>query len=219
MTVANSGVTFTPGGTEAAAALGTVDSNYTLTFTPFSGGKAQTKTAYVTTPNAVWTAGALLPTSDPSRWIAPRQNETGGGDPAGYYTYQTTFTVPAGVDPASLHLSGEFAADDNSTISVNGINTGVATQDGHVLPPSFSTMTAFNIADTTGQSYFHAGVNTLDFVVSNYDALIFETPTGLRTADLTLSTPEPSSWAAFAFTGLGSLGLILRAKKRTAGGV
>lgn len=86
-----------------------------------------------------------------SRWISPTSNANGA---AGNYTYRTTFTVPAGVDPAQVYIRARWAGDDpGASVALNGTTQVTG-------GPGFNAWGDFIL-----QRGFVAGVNTLDFTV------------------------------------------------------
>jgi hypothetical protein len=99
-----------------------------------------------------------------SKWIGPRSDEL-NGNAQGTYTYRTTFDL-TGFNPATAVLTGQFAADNSAIIMLNGVAVGISGS-------GYSTFTPFAIS-----SRFVAGVNTLDFVVTNNQPT--PNPTGLR---------------------------------------
>ena len=132
-----------------------------------------------------------------------------GNTPSGTYDYQTTFDL-TGLNPGTAELTGFWAADDTGYILLNGV---AAVGLGTVLSdPGFRSLTAFDI---TGG--FHAGVNTLDFMVTNDP---FFPGDGIATGLLvsisgTASpTPEPSS---LLLMGSGLLGLAAVVRRKLMG--
>lgn len=109
-----------------------------------------------------------------SQWIAPAmpQGFPSGGTPhpAGTYTYRLSFDL-AGLDPATVHVSGACAMDNYGRIALNGVL---------VEPPinGYAPLTSFTLS-----SGFVAGVNTLDFIVTNL-AAGGSNPTGVRVEGL-----------------------------------
>lgn len=110
--------------------------------------------------------GPWLAEGPDSRWIAPRA-EQGIGNAEGNYTYRTSFDL-TGHDPTKASIVGRWAVDNGGVdIVLNGSSLGLVNTAG------FGGWTDFTIG-----SGFVAGVNTLDFIVSNAPAT--PNPTGLR---------------------------------------
>ena len=101
-----------------------------------------------------------------SKWIAPSANEN-IINPPGLYDYQITFNL-TGLDPSSAVIVGEWATDNSGVIFINGTNTGITNA-------SSSAFTSFTIS-----SGFVAGLNTLDFKVTNGPTGGPQNPTGLN---------------------------------------
>jgi hypothetical protein len=182
-----------PGG---PLADGSVDSYYTLTSSdPSTTGPS----AYVTNQNQL--GAKWLPDTSASKWITPNAN---GKTSFGRFTYNYTTTFDlTGFNLTTVDLSGELAADDKVALLLNG--SKVLGPVGH-----WNRDTAFSL--TTG---FVAGVNTLEFEVSNSG----KGPTGLDvalsgTASLISAVPEPASsglvGAALMGLMLGGFGLAKR---------
>ena len=179
------------GGT--ALLVGTTDSNYSLISAP-SGVPL---TAIATTPNGSWTVNTS--TAD---WISPGSSGNTSW-PVGNYDYQTTFSL-TGLNPATAELSGKWAADNNACIFLNGASTGQC-----VGFASFGALTPFSI--TSG---FDAGLNTLDFVVTNGggpSGVIAEV-SGTAAVIGTSAVPEPSS-LMLVCAALLSLGVAARLRQ------
>ncbi len=122
-----------------------------------------------------------------SAWLTPSSEQAKSYDASsnGYYTWTLSFDL-AGFDPTTASFSGQFAADNGSTVTLNGSSSVLATAN------SFSNWTGFSA--TSG---FVAGLNTLMFTVTN-TAQPSGNPTGLRVEFLTSSVspiPEPASYA------------------------
>jgi hypothetical protein len=169
-----------------------------------------------------------------SKWIGPAPQFYYNllNAPAGYYTYQTTFTIPDNVNLSTVLLWGGLSSD-NCTVAI-GINGGAVSP----VPGSTALMVPgtclaqghqFQIGGSAGAlntsdpGYFataalHTGINTIQFVVRNSDDAP-PNPTGLVVwwiqAD-GLATPEASTVTLLA-AGLAVLawlrrrGLTLRA--------
>jgi hypothetical protein len=110
-----------------------------------------------------------LPNSTVARWIQPSNTGTPGTYPLGTQAYQTLFTTP--VDPylySSIQVTGAYAADDSTTLKLNGI--AIAN-----CPPGTSSSTwCFHgwkpIPATTSWTNFNRApgyLNTLRFEVAN----------------------------------------------------
>jgi hypothetical protein len=145
-------------------------------------------------------SGSSLPVS---QWIRPNNGSTSGGndnDPVGTYVFRTTFTLDSwNFNTASL--VGRFATDNSGTIRLNGATLGGNTP---VSSSGFGAWTNFSI--TSG---FQAGLNTLDFVVSNGSGTSGN-PTGLRASFVgSVFVPEPSTFGIFGL-GLPLFGMIRR---------
>jgi hypothetical protein len=110
-----------------------------------------------------WTANTAT-----GEWISAFATTRAG--PIAYtYTYQTTFTIPAGVDPTKVVLSGAWACDDECTLTLglNGPVVAVNSVAVNGTPPSKPWPFAIPEGTFTSRSV------TLDFVVDN--TLGFET--------------------------------------------
>lgn len=145
----------------AGSPNGTADPHYRIVSGPasfwgvgFTGGLA-----YTTIPAAgFWVAA---PTA--SEWINPINSGTGApsaSPPGGDYDYQTSFDLCC-IDPETVVVKGQFAADNDACIWVNGTKTTWCTPTGN----GFATLTTFQLDSTN--STFVAGTNRVDFVVHN----------------------------------------------------
>ena len=147
--------------------------------------------AIVAAPNPSW----LSPPTG-SAWIGPTSGTT--TDPVGTYSYTLTFDL-AGLDATTASISGQWATDNTASIYLNGVDTGLQKD-------SFRQLDPFEVS-----SGFVAGVNTLEFRVSNPD-LSGLNPTGLLVAELSgTAVPEPST---ATLTALGLAALANRRHRR-----
>ncbi len=180
------------GGT--ALPLGQTDLHYSLISAP-SGVPL---TAITTSPHGRWTGNTG--TTD---WLTPG-GDANVAEALGNYDYRTTFDL-AGMDPNTAELSGSWTSDNNGCIYLNGGNTGNCTAF-----ESFASLLPFSI-----KSGFHAGVNTLDFMITNGHGSA-SNPTGLfvdlsGTASASSGTPEPSS---LLLMGAGIVSLLCIPRRR-----
>ncbi|MDB5310947.1 MAG: pyrrolo-quinoline quinone [Gemmataceae bacterium] len=130
------------------------------------------------------------PDGPSSKWIAPQPFQS-GGSALGRYVYQTQVDLTNFI-PSTAFLSGQTAADnDLLDVLVNGVSTGIN-----------DTVNQFNVPTpySIDGRYFHAGVNTLDFIVFNGGTGL--NPTGFRNemtvtawsaATTTAATATPTS--------------------------
>ena len=136
------------------------DLHYTLVTVPGGTDVVRVATDANGYPIGPWIGGTNL-----SAWIGPASDSVLSG-PGGSYVYRTTFDL-TGFDPGAVSISGGWAMDDiGDEIRINGQSRGYATW-------GWSGYSAFAPFSVTGG--FVAGINTLDFVVSNGGG-----PTGLR---------------------------------------
>ena len=173
---------------------GTVgDEHYTLTSDP-NGTITGIKTA--TAISEGYPIGPWLGDNSLSSWIGPNTVDLVG--PGGLFTYQTTFDL-SGLDHTTASILGRWATDDQGIdILINGTATGNTSA-------SFGVFTDFTI-----NSGFIAGVNTLDFVVTNGHG-----PTGLRVEITNANAVAVDEPYALALLGLGLLGLGINRNKKT----
>lgn len=140
-----------------------------------------------------------------SRWISISNTGSPGSNTT---TYRLTFDL-TGFDFLSALITGNWGVDNTGAILINGSATP------NTLPlfttANFNTLHAFSIS-----SGFVAGINTLDFVVTDLGA-----PTALRVDDISgtarlvnSAVPEPGTWAMM-LVGFGAIGFSLRRRPRT----
>ena len=147
---------------------------------------------------------ALAGNLSPGYWIG---NDTlsqwtyasGSAYEAGYFDFQTTFTLGAG-SSTTASISGQFATDNElSDVYLNGQALGISQLSDFY----FTLWHPFSIATGSG---FIDGLNTLDFVIHNDQG-----PSGLRvemTGDTgTQSVPDTAS--TFAMLGGAMIGLAV----------
>jgi alpha-tubulin suppressor-like RCC1 family protein len=153
-------------GVDANGALlagGSVDPHYTLL--------SSADPAYPG-PNAIVAStiaeGYWMPNGPGSKWIAPQADQAyppGVCNTSGGYTYRTTFDL-TGFVPSTVVITGGWAADNGGQmILING-----AVVDG-VGATGYTGLTSFTIPSGP----LVAGVNTLDFFVSDFGC-----PSGVR---------------------------------------
>jgi hypothetical protein len=145
-----------------------------------------------------------------SRWIGPN-NANDLASPDGVYDFQITFDL-TGLNPSTANILGLWASDDDSIIKLNGAATGNSV--GGSSP--YAAFKSFSIL-----SGFVAGINTLDFIVTNENCPscgAAGNPAALRvefTSGTAVATPLPAALPLFA-TGLSALGLFGWRSKRKA---
>ncbi len=164
---------------------GVVDPHYTV-FSSDLGG-------VVTGINAVtYFNGAYVPNSSTSRWVSHSSNGSPGN---GTTTFRLTFDL-TGLDASTAQISGFNAVDNAGVIKLNEQATGV-TMNG-----SFNVLVPFAI--TSG---FVAGINTLDFVVTDFGPPLALRIVGLQGTAQLASVPVPASllMLAPALLGLGAV--------------
>ena len=142
--------------------------------------------------------------SSASAWISPNNTPFIGTKPAGNYDYQTTFDL-TGFNPATANITGNWAMDNYGTdILINGVSTGNTASGPNAYTP-------FSI--TSG---FHAGVNTLDFLVLDDG----QGATGLRVDNIqgtdTAPVPEASTTVSLGLLLALGLGGVLVARRKSA---
>ncbi|MGC8744958.1 MAG: immunoglobulin domain-containing protein [Verrucomicrobiia bacterium] len=140
----------------ALVAGGSVDLHYQILSTadPENPGPA----AYVLYDGWPVETGVYMLNGPNSKWISSKLIDPVArvGSPDGAYIYRTTFILDT-TDPNVAVLNGKAVVDNNIVdILINGVSTGITNITG------FNQFMSFQI--TNG---FVAGLNTLDFVVTN----------------------------------------------------
>ena len=125
----------------------------------------------VTNPPGAWIANTASPDS---QWIGPSINT--GDDLAGTYQYRLRFTTPC----AGGRAVGRWAAGDRGALRLNGAAISFPTP-----ATGYSAWTAFTFNNLP------AGVNTLDFHVTNAPGITVAGPTGLRAELIVTATCCP----------------------------
>lgn len=176
-------------------ASGTVDSNYSLS--------SAVSATPVITYDSQWPIGPWIANDSTSKWITPTSSQGESFDPwsNGTYTYTLTFDL-SGYNAATAAFSGRLAADNSVVVKLNNSVIGSAT--------GFTDWTSFGAS-----SGFVSGVNTLDFVVTNW-AQNGGNPTGLRVefgASSVAAVPEPETYAML-LGGLALVGAVVRRRKQ-----
>jgi hypothetical protein len=135
-----------------------------------------------------------FPNDSNSQWIWENAN----GQPISVTrTFRTNFDL-AGLDPNTAVIIGRWGTDNTGIdILLNEISTGISLPGEPIT--NFSELHSFTISDD-----FHAGLNTLDFIVRDVGVM-----SGFR-AELEL-VPEPAT--AFLFA-LGLVGIEMIRRRR-----
>lgn len=170
-------------------ASGSQDTNYVLNGSGFG---------YVSYDNA-WPINPWIGNTADSKWITPTAHQADSLDPVSNGTYSWTLSFDlTGFRASSASFSGQFAADNAAVVKLNGVTIG--TSNGFTSYSSFAAHSGFN-----------AGVNTLQFELTNY-AQGSGNPAGLRVEFLqsnVAAVPEPETYAML-LAGLGLIGSIAR---------
>ena len=165
-------------------------------------------TTYALNPGTVW-----APAGTNSVWVSNNSGSGPGGnvvEPAGMYSYTTTFTTVAG---NSYTGSIWLLADDTADVFFNGhslIGLGTLGSDAHCADggPNCQTPTLV----TLPSAFFMAGVNTLQFDLQQTIASAGLDFYGSATGSVGTGSPIPEPGTLFLLgTGLiGSAGFLMR---------
>lgn len=146
------------------APAGSVDPHYTLTASadPAFPGPAARVADEASSPIGPWVLNDQF-----SKWISPRADASNSNSP-GVYRYRTTFDLGLG-SAGSAALAIRWAADNAARVYLNGVLVTALLDPGN-----FRRMNEALILEN-----FKAGLNTLEFEVTNLD-LGGPSPQGLR---------------------------------------
>ncbi len=184
-------------------ASGTLDSNYKLTAA--SSDTTITATNPTITFDNQWPISPWITnaSSNDSKWITPTgtQSQSFDAASAGTYTYTLSFDL-TGYNASSAAFTGRLAADNSVVVLLN--NHTITSASG------FTDWTSFS-----ANSNFVAGVNKLDFVVTNW-AQNGGNPSGLRvefaSSSVAAAVPEPETYAML-LSGMALMGFVARRRK------
>ncbi len=113
---------------------------------------------------------------DGSAWIAPNSETV---HPAGSYNYTITFDLTE-FNTENIVINGDLATDNNCSVFLNGMDTGITTGFG-----DFDHLTSFTI-----ETGFIQGINTLEFQITNGEPGGTDNPMGLLVANLLVESDE-----------------------------
>ncbi len=176
---------------------GTTDTNYALTN---SSGAAIYGNYGEAAVGSGWPISPWLADNSTSHWLTPTSNRAQSYDSSSAGTYKWTLQFNlTGYNATTASFEGKFSADNNAVAYLNGNNIGSAA--------GFSSWYNFS----AGSSLFNAGVNNLEFVVTNLKGS--GNPTGLR-VEMTNSNVSavPLPGAVWFFMS-GMLGLLAVKRK------
>jgi hypothetical protein len=182
-------------------ASGSQDIHYTLAAA--SSDTSISNTApYITYASTAQVGNQWLDNDLISKWITPTaiQSQTFDASANGSYTYTLTFDL-TGYNAASALFTGRLASDNGVSVLLNSNSIGSSVGYG-----SWSSFSA--------NSGFAAGLNTLEFVVTNY-AQSGGNPTGLRVEfqDSNVTAVPEAETYAMLLGGLAMLGALARRRR------
>jgi hypothetical protein len=132
-------------------APGTADPHYILTSSP---GGAFTE-ALAITNHPAW-----APNDENSQFVSV-VNPGATDIPVGEYVFETSFDL-TGFDTSTVEINISMFVDNQASIFLNGVNTGLTHDQFSLFSPGILTLT-----DGLGGSSFIEGLNTLEFRVQN----------------------------------------------------
>jgi hypothetical protein len=166
---------------------GSPDDGYVLLGSP---GSDLCKAFATVVNDAAWPVPPWVASSGLSKWIGPAVDTIG---PGGVYTFSALVKLPEGFAADEARIVGGWTSDNETVdIIVNGASTGITNAGG------FDAVRPF--PDGAGLGLFAAGLNLVEFLVSNATA----GPIGLRVeAVVGTEAPRPGD----ASTGIGPRGI------------
>ncbi len=189
-------------------ASGSIDPHYELIAVPPSSGYSSSTYTADTTADPVNTIWANPGST--ARWIGPVTDVVNmpSATTTGDYVYKTTFDL-TGFDPTTAVITGQWTADDVAPLmTINSVSTG------YTISGSSASATLNNFTISSG---FIAGLNTLQFTVSNVTITGGLNPSGLLVimSGTATAVPEPASIALFSL-GAISIALANRGRRKIA---
>ena len=188
--------------TGASFAADAQDTNYALSV--ISGSTTGLGAYGYVADNLGWPdGGPWIGSGTASKWLTPTASEDQTFDPSapGVYSWKLSFDL-TGFNQSTAAFSAQWATDNSGVVKLNGTEIGTSS--------SLSAWSSF-----AASSGFNSGVNTLEFVVTNF-ASSSGNPTGLRVEFLSstvAAVPEPETYALL-LAGLGLMGTIARRRKQ-----